>query len=363
MDRSPADSLDIDIRSGTRRSAMIVGGLVAAGVAGLAVVIALNMPAGDDATPDAGPPIDAAFNHGRHATAIKILRLELEREPCVRRKAKQLAKKLNNAGDYRGTIEFVNRYHATCERYPRILWNLTYAHEQLEEYEAAIPVITSLIKDRPQDEDFWWWRAQDHAKSNRIDFADADYRQSMAVEPNKFVARRYPRLMKDITPCEVAWSLQLLIDKRPDQVAQWMREDLAERYLAGDCDKVRGKGKVSIPLDSGSPLIETKATLNGHEGEFAVQQNTAFVVLSRTFAESAKISLTSVDIPIYVAGTFLTGKRAIVESLAIGEAVAPRVVAVVVDELPGERDGVIGLSFLWRFQTLKTQSELQISAR
>lgn len=361
-DKLPSESLNIDIRSGTRRSALITGGIVAVGLAALAVVVIGNAPAGDEPPIDA-TPIDAEFNHGKHKTAIKILRIELEREPCSRRKARDLSQKLNNAGDYRATIEVVSRFHETCDRYSRLLWNRVYAHEQIEQYAEAIPLITSLIEERPEDEDFWWWRGQDHAKLDQVDLADADYRQSLAIEPNKFTARRYPRLMKDITPCEVAWSLQYMIDKRPSHVASWMRDTLSETYLAGDCDKLRGKGQTRIAIEATSPLIDTEATINGKTGAFTVQENTAFLLLSKALADSADVSVTNVAIPVYVAGSFLTGKRAIVDTATVGKASANRVVAVVVDKLPGERDGVIGLSFLWRFKTEKTADNLLLSQR
>ena len=344
------DAQSVDLRAGARMTSRLL--ILVVLVAGGLVFLVLRSRGGgdDDAKPATETAVDAGFNYGRHATSVKILRLQLERAPCDRGSARDLVRTLNQAGDYQGTIAFAREYHEHCEFYPRLLWNVSNAHQELGEYQQSAEVITALIKGRPRDSDFWWWRGEDYARLDEIDLADADYRQSMANKPNVFAARRYLPLMGERTPCEVAAAIQTMIEQRPDQVAQWMRDTLSDRHVSGNCDRVKGTGRVEIAVADSAPVIESEAVINGQTGRFLIQQKSAFTVLTSNFAERSNPSRTTVEIPVYAAGAFVTGQRAILDTVSVGEASAPKVVSVVVDKLPGEIDGIIGASFLWRFR-------------
>lgn len=354
----------VDLRAGARNATRLLILLVVALAAVAFVVIKYGGGGGGDKVAiDAGPSGDAGFDYGKHKTKIKILRLELANAPCDRSRARELVRTLNRAGDHRGTIAYANDYLDRCAYYSRLLWNVSAAHQELGEYQQSSEVITALIEERPRDSDFWWWRGEDYARLDEIDLADADYRQSMATKPNKFAARRYLPLMGERTPCEVAAAIQTMIEQRPTHVAQWMRDTLSDRYVSGNCDRTKGTGQVEIPVPDSAPVIEAQAEINGVTGRFLIQKKSAFTVLGKEFADRAKASQTTIDVPVFAGGEFLDGKRAILDSVSVGRAKAPKVVAVVVERVPGDVDGIIGASFLWRFRVKEEAGTLTISGR
>lgn len=361
MTRLLNDDDNVDLRAGAKKNGLVIVVLVVAALGGLGYALVSKAPSGETKAVDAG--LDAGFDYGRHKTKIKILRLELKRSPCERSKARELVRTLNQAGDYRGTIEFANDYLDRCEFYSRLLWNVSAAHDELGEYQQSAEVITTLIEGRPHDSDFWWWRGERYQSLDEIDLADADYRQSMANKPNKFAARRYLPLMGERTPCEVSSALQTMIEQRPSQVAQWMRDTLSDRYVSGNCDRMKGAGKFEMEVPDSAPAMIAEATINGQTGRFLIQQKSAFTILGRELAERVDPSRTTIDVPVYAGGKFMDGKRAILDTVSLGGASAPKVVGVIVDAVPGGVDGIIGASFLWRFKVEFLESKLTVEGR
>lgn len=353
----------VDLRAGARNKSMLVGIFALVVIAGLVFAVVRYGPSSGAKTVDAAPDASAGFDYGRHKTKIQILRLELERAPCDRGRARDLVQILHRAGDYRGTIAYANDFLSRCDHYSRLLWTVSASHKQLGEYQESAEVVTRLIEERPHDSDFWWWRGEAYQSLDEVDLADADYRQSLATKPNKFAARRYLPFMGERTPCEVSAAIQTMIEQRPSQVASWMRDTLGDRYVSGNCDRTKGTGRTEIEVPDSAPVIVAEAQVNGHKGRFIVQQKSAFTILGKEFADKAQVSMTTVEVPVYAGGGFLEGRRAVLDTVAIGKASAPKVVAVVIDKVPGDVDGIIGSSFLWRFRVQEADGEMTIEGR
>ena len=195
------------------------------------------------------------------------------------------------------------------------------------------------------------------AKVGRVVQAEADFRQSMALRMNKFASWRLAKLLGEERPCEGAFALEQLIDQKPERVGKWGHDKLAELFLEGQCATKRGAGVAKVGFGQ-DPIISTEATVTGVRGDFVIQTHAPFVVLSSAFAAAAKIDVAGPPVEHLVNGRVVRGVRIDLASVAIGAAVAERVPAVVVDEIPGEKAGIIGLSYLWRFQGSWEQDEL-----
>jgi aspartyl protease family protein len=343
-----------------RKQAAIVGGVVAVGVGGL---VAFGMMGSkSDAKQDdvakalaMAPPPQAAPAPYHHApNQIRVLRDDLKKEPCNRRAALDLAELLNENEAFGETIELDEGFVAKCGAFPRLLWTDVYAHEQRSEWAQAATAATTLIEDDPTDSDFWWWRGQDRMEEGKLDLAGADFRQSMAEGGHEFAAFRFiPVAEKLKTPCEAAFALRQFIFQDEDAIGGSVISRYNQLYASGSCDAVAGKGKASVKVEPGMDLVMTKASLKtgaATEGSFVIDTKAAFVVVSKAFADKAKLAVDGApEVTTLVLGDLKKARVLTAASLSVGGATAANVQVAVVDELPKEMDGVIGESFLWRF--------------
>lgn len=346
-----------------RRNALIgraaVAGAALLGVGALVVFLLMSgkedQGSGTRAPAKDGPAgrttAPAAFDHGEYAYTVQSLRKRLEVEPCDRRAALDLGDTLNTAGDFRGAIEFTNKFIADCGEFYRLLWVSFHAHKELEDWDSATMVCTEIIQHDPTDSDYWWWRGEVYAEAKRLQEATADYLQSMASKPNGFAAWRYSDMVdRTERACEGAFAFQLYIDHRPDQDTDEAAQRRSELWLAHDCDRRVGKGRAIIKFKPEAPIIKSPARINGKAVSAMVSPSTGLVIVSRKLA--GELGLTVADEPsitAYLAGQMITAKPLILDAVELTGARAEAISAAVIDEVPGGFDAVIGTSFLWRF--------------
>lgn len=94
------------------------------------------------------------------------------------------------------------------------------------------------------------------------------------------------------------------------------------------------------------------ASVNGQPGRFVVDTGANLVALRRDFAGRAGISARTAGPPIRIQTANGVGLARLIrlDSLALQGASADSVEAVMIDSLPGDIDGLLGLSFLSRFE-------------
>ncbi|MEJ7599345.1 MAG: retropepsin-like aspartic protease [Kofleriaceae bacterium] len=134
------------------------------------------------------------------------------------------------------------------------------------------------------------------------------------------------------------------------------RRQRRELYLAHGCAQLDGKGTFSWTPDR-DRLGALHGTIAGRSARLAVDPGLGSSLISRRFATELGIAGGP---PIDVRGPTgpVTGAPATVE-LQIGGARARDVAVAVVDALPEDLDGVIGLDFLWRFEITDDRGRLR----
>lgn len=106
----------------------------------------------------------------------------------------------------------------------------------------------------------------------------------------------------------------------------------------------------------------TRATVDGVEGTFVVDTGASFVTLGRAFAVRVGVRSTGPRVLLATASGQVTGTSAGGLGAGPGRDGLGRVV-VVVDELPAGLDGLLGLSWLARFDLVTTEPDLEIRPR
>jgi predicted aspartyl protease len=307
-------------------------------------------------------------DYGRYAGQIAAYRKILEGEPCNKRVAVRLGEKLNTAGDYKGTLAMTKKWFAKCGELFRLLWVASYAHEQLGQFDKAAAIDTTLIEHDPRDNDFWWWRGKNYLRLKRNREAAGDFRQSIANQnlsrSSGIAVLKLARVSKDLgEPCVGAYALQYYSDAHDGDVNRRAKDLLAELHLAGNCAKVGGKGKARIVLDSKKPITRVKVRINGKPATFMVDIRSGYTVVATSVAQ--KLGLEASDEPalyVYTGGKLRSGARTRLATLKLEGASAKDVHALVAD-LPEGIDGVLGLSFFWRFEVLDSGDAYLLKAR
>lgn len=304
------------------------------------------------------PPPD----YGAEGAAIRRHREALAADPCNRKVAKQLADRLNRAGAYEETIEHVASFEAQCGVWHRLLWGASYAHRKLRQWPECAAVITRIIENEPDDSDYWWWRGRANAQAGELDRAEADFRQSMANRANGWAAKRFDQYLGDTRPCGAAFALQHWIDHGE----RWDERTKSKRtryYLEGNCQDLEGRGRVHIAIDDPRPVPTEEVIIGGAKGQFLLDERSAYVVLTREFAERAGVVANAPVDPVFTLGALVPATTGVAESVGLGKASADQVPVAVTDALPGDIDGVVGLSFLWRFSIENDASGWTFRAR
>lgn len=300
----------------------------------------------------AAPPIDA----GMDDLIVEQLRQERDASPCDQALVRKLVKKQNELQRYEGAVDDANAYLAKCDDFPRLRWDLLHALQELQRWPEAIKQSTVLLERDPTDSDFWWWRGEDRGHARQPLLALADYRQSMAnserAAGSKFAVSRILDVVEDAgRPCEGVAALAFFVDVHGGELGARLQSRSQELARVHDCAGKRGTGSVNLPnLNSGPARVDVVVE-GGGKGRFQVDEQCGTTALTKAFA--ARVGVTAqagVPGPVdtVAMGAIRPGAPATAR-LGVGEASAPAVDVVLVDELPAELDGVLCLSFLWRF--------------
>lgn len=290
--------------------------------------------------------------YGAHAARILELQDQLQKEPCDASAAIEVAELLIAAGTSREVAPLAAAFRTRCGRQEQLLWKEYGAAKRTGNWERALTVATDLIEHDPADKDYWWWRGIVYEQREELDKALADYKQTLAIRPDidaiPFnVADVYERLKR---PCDAALAIEQFLYWHPrSQDEQGLQLRLQRLYRQGRCEEA-ARGTAELRFAPGSRAIFVSAMVNGKRGRFVVDTGASLVTLSREFAEQARVAVPAgPPIRVSTANGAALARLARLDSLALKGAVADGVEAAVSDGLPEDIDGLLGLSFLARF--------------
>jgi aspartyl protease family protein len=340
-------------RGRSSTAALITAGIVGTGALGAGVYFFQTYE----------PPYDY-----RAATAdVRRLSGELQKEPCDRRKIVELSEIMLRAGDGRGTLRRADAFFLKCGDHPRLRWVTYEAHKRLGEWDQAAAEATKLIDDNPYDADFRGWRGLAYEQKGDLEHAAADFQQALALKPQLSdvpvnLAGVYERLGR---PCDAILPLEQAIFYHPEaRNIAGIRARVADLEAKGSCAAMAGDGRAQIRYHAGEEFLRVTVHVDDKEsGTFIVDTGASFVTLARPFAGRLGLDLShSPKVLLRTANGAQTGAVVIIDKIEVQGVRASRVPAVVVDDLGGI-DGLLGLSFLSRFDLKQADGVLEIAAR
>lgn len=294
------------------------------------------------------------FGKDGYFELVADLESRLDEEPCERRIMKELAETYMRVHKYEKAVARSHEFLAECPAYPRLRW-LTYeANKKMERYDAAADEATALVEQYPNDKDFRWWRGFVYEKKGDWQSAARDYRQAIALVPQltsiPFNLANVYREMGE--PCRGLFPLEQTLFHHQDAVnAGEIRRRIDGLYAEGGCASWRGRGTMAHASPSeGEQPPDVHARLGEAVGRFSLRTDVSHTLVTRAFAERTGLELED-DRELLVAmdGEAHEGTLHRVSTITASSTRAIEVPIVVVDELPGELDGVLGMSYLSRF--------------
>lgn len=305
------------------------------------------------------------YDYGRFGGDIRKLEAELVKEPCDRPKMVELEEKVLMAGDNRGVIQRADAFYARCGDYTRLRWLTHRARARLGEWDAAVDDSTKIIEDDPYNASYRVWRGLVHEERGDHEKAVEDYRQALLLTPQLTnvplnLAASLERLNRS---CEAIAPLDQLLYHHPD--ATWapsMRARIAELEKRGSCGGTTG-GTARLKGDRSS--FRASVQIGGKvAGSFVVDTGASLVTLTRPLAEKLGINLASGrKILLHTANGDRYGTFTDLATVEVDGLRSTHVPAVIVDELGPGVDGLLGLSFLSRFDITQSEGVMQISVR
>jgi predicted aspartyl protease len=288
----------------------------------------------------------------RRAAYRVVLAERLAKDACNQPLALELAEANNNAGEFAATLQLIGEFQSRCGSFTRLLWAAYVAHQSRGEQDDAALVASELIVTQPHDADYWWWRGDALAAGDRKLEASVDYRQAIALGAHRIAPWQLSEIAEGLgIPCEGANALGWAFDEDASPGRDQTETRRRQLWRSGDCDLTAGKGAVALELvKPDSDELRTRVVVGAKSGRFLLDLQAGLTVLDAHFAERAGIRMAS-DVPVwvYATGRVLPGRTGVAARIDVGGASAKEVDVLVSSDLPTGYDGVIGLSFLWRF--------------
>ena len=308
-----------------------------------------------------------AFDYRLAAPNIERLRAQLAKEPCDRRAVLELADAAFQAGDHRGALFHCERFFKRCGDYPRLRWITYEAHKQLSEWKLAADDASNLIASDPHDADFRGWRGLVYEQTGDLEHAAEDFRQALLLRPELHdlpinLANVYEKQGK---ACDAILPLaQLVFYAGEIQGVAAVRSRILSLEARPECAWSVGEGQAKLKRLPHETVFLAKVQINEKEaGTFIVDTGATLVVLSQKLANRLQLDLNGA--PLFLAQTangVSAGTGVVLDHVAVQGLHANHVPAAIVDGL-GSIDGLLGMSFLTRFELLQSGDSLQISTR
>lgn len=307
-------------------------------------------------------------DYGGHAETLRSLSERLGREPCERAWIVELGEVLVRAGDARAAISAGERFFELCGEHERLRWVTHHARNRISDWAGADADATVLLQLDPADKDYWWWRARVREQAGNLDGAVADYRQALILAPQ---LDSVPFMLSSVLdrlgrPCEAVLPIEQYLHFRPSERSAPALAERLNRLLAqGGCDHSEGEAVVPFPSGASVILVQTQVSAAA-PASFVLDTGASWTILDAAYAREAGLDPASgSEVFVHTALGLAKARYLVADRIAVQGLVAQRVPVAVVDEVPGEARGLLGLSFLSRFEVQidPAASEVRLRAR
>jgi tetratricopeptide (TPR) repeat protein len=313
-------------------------------------------------------PITLALSE-RYRTSVD----QLSREPCYGEAIIAFSDALLEAGYPRQSAMSVLSFTKRCGRISdEILLQAYYGFMRVNDFPAALRVIDELVKNDLASATYRYTRADTYERMGDYSHALGDYINAIqlfgptkAAADNFYdVSRMYAALHRY---CDAITPIETFIAFHPSkrQDTQITRV-IAEYAQQGSCDTRYASGFDRIPFLGLTNTRNITVIVNGVTGNFILDTGASLMSVTANFAAKSKIKIESGNqLTLGVVGGQVLADFGYATTVSVGKAQAQGVAIAVIkdskDPFDG-MDGLLGMSFLARFNVTLSQNGVELTA-
>ena len=314
---------------------------------------------------------DAATRH----PSVWLRLEELKREPCDQKSIQSLADQLEKNGHRRIAAIILFKFVKSCGAPTIALHKSIDILLKLSAYEIAVEVADYFVAIAPNDSNARYLRGlamvglgvnayavTDFA--NAIELYELD-RKSIASKVFFKMAEAYAadkRYCEAITPIET-W-IRIDPTSRDNSRA---RKIINEYDMKGQCRTSDKFVSERFPRRGNSQTILVSVEINGVKGRFILDTGASYVVLSSGFSKRSNVKMADrSEIRLQTANGEVVGNLTKVDQVKLGKIeskMVPTVILMREDALGSNIDGLLGMSFLSKFDMKFDNSSVLIETR
>ncbi len=292
----------------------------------------------------------------------------LQKEPCDKHDIYHASVSLEHANALRDAARMLKGYATACPDAEGELYHSAELYYLVGDYDVAIVQADSLARLRPDNADLFYLRARAFQSTKRYQDALEDYAttirlhadlRQVTAEVFMRMSASYAALGRD---CEAMNPVEMYMALDPDKRGTPSLHDmLADLSKKGACGASFAQGEAQIPRPHAGVIMTTAAV----KGRFIVDTGASFVTLTPSFAERAKVvPVRSGTLSMHTANGMVATTLATATTIQV-EGVSASTVPLMVNGKPFGNgiDGLLGMSFLSRFDIAVTANEMRLSAK
>jgi clan AA aspartic protease (TIGR02281 family) len=308
--------------------------------------------------------------------SVWVLLSELKREPCDQTSIGNLALLVEKHGYRREAAQSLFGFFLSCGAPTSALHRSVDIFLKLTDYAKAVEVADEFIRRAPSDANAHYLRGV--ALEGAGDFRRAliDYANSIELfgsDKRKISSRVFLNMATSYAAlgqfCEAASPIHnwVAIDPagRDTSQTQKLIRDYEQR---GNCASTKEFHKERYPLRGQKNVVSVKAQINGVGGTFILDTGASYVTIKPEFAQRAKVPQANLgEITLYTANGPTKATLSKADRVRLGNLEATNV-PVVVQKADAQNygpgtDGLLGMSFLSRFEMQMAAGSIEIRTR
>jgi len=291
----------------------------------------------------------AKGQHKGRRTDAQLQALAIAQDPCNEKKIKAWVTD-QAGGDCDKVLARAQFFFDRCGPYLRLRWATFGCYKARGDHDRAIAEVNRLIGEWPYDKDFRWWRGEVYARKKDWRRALDDYWQSIVLSP---AMRGIPfdlsvQAHRARQPCRAVFPMLQHAYYHPEwKLDPDERKDRLRAMQA--CPDTLGIGTVTGPMAAGGEAPPLSVRVNGKAaGDFSMDLETGLTMVSRDYADKLGLPRGKPFLAWY-GDQLQSGHLVTLEKVDWGDARAAQVEALVIQSPPFFTDGVLGRTFLLRF--------------
>lgn len=302
---------------------------------------------------------------------VEAALVKLKNEPCDRTGIFALSQALEQTSKVRVSAQALEGFAKVCKNTDGELYRAADLYFSLGDYDKAISLGDQLVKTDPYNGQIQYLRGQaSNAKEQWVEalpfYINAVGLLGAPKNINSTVFTQLASIYDHLgRSCDAITAIETWVLADPtERDTPQNRKMVADYSAKGKCDTDTAKGTDRFPRPSDGVIL-VKAQVNNMPGTFIVDTGATFVALTEDFARKAKVDIAQAEaVTLQTANGEITADIGTAASVKLGHAQASNVTLVVQKPSLGKGvDGLLGMSFLARFNVTMTDKELALKAK